>query len=844
MAASAVEPKLVRKSTIFDLEFIDAMDIKSYVISDLEKFSTVNPECKLTYHISEELVELPHFVDKKFLDVHINFEYKKVRFHFGLLWYSPLVYPICYSYENEASRFYLTSSDHTITMFYIGPRECFSFNTGRVYRALESTKATDVIYSVFITMQMIHNELLTCVIDSCIITSHNTYRYLGSIQKRFVELSDVNYVSSSGTPFRRIRLTLDSFSELQKGFVCVECSKIDPSTPPHAEEEFAGLRCDITNNLLITEESKVTESFFITMEKDHYHVYSEVTVKQFTPEIKAKHIAMLYIPKTKSYDVEAVTEKSCVTAAPITPFDSQAALLCYYYVKSLQALEMIFCEKSATPSLAYLMDLIRSQFNEAYNASPEFAKLMEQYAFHIKYDLFKNDRRVFYKPIALPDLLTLFPIVCNFDEAIDVTQAVYSVLIELFARKINQIRTDDLIANYRKVLCNCMHELHKFSLIASVFTDPDIQVSEFIEFKKLVKAANTLHPEDKTFHEDERNLVQVLALRFNIWDKFCSDDKTLTTWDRTSTISVKPFIEAVQNRAKKYKYFTSEIQLVQPKRYDHEIVTSVFLKVPHTGQTKRYPLMRCQECSTYGTRDRFRISDTPARMNQYIKRRNVFLVKTLGPAFIVDYSGHLIGATNPQTVVKFKSCKTKYQHMALQTQTSKLRAQFLGEERKLFRLQKRKRRYPTATQWDETIEKLETRVTALDEKYKEITALPLAPVFEKVRFDKIVVKLLTDGTEHTVTPADLSCNHHHHCRTRPTHHKPIWWSERNGVKNFELLALLPHTRLALAIQALFRMRRVRRRYLTMRHLRSKSFVEQVKLTIIAPALANVSSALS
>ena len=568
------------------------------------------------------------------------------------------------------------------------------------------------------------------------------------------------------------------------------------------------------------------------------------------------------------------------------------------YISMLSTLSNSMYVDIETPEIALLADLIRTQFTLARITNTGFKKLLRQQSLVLKYNLFINDKRAF-RTTDIVKLIIAFPILCNFDATIDASKALCSVLVEIVARNIKlhkdcKRRPASFIEQTILAKQNIAYNVYLIAQIAYIFDDPQKQVTAMQDIKSFIdsiidanlktaknepqtkplsKPVPVPVPVPETEHETEIvggagflfrkkkfvfpsadaylkddpeiwgkechekrqkkdklsdasvNIFRVLALEFNMWDKFCPNygNTELSEWERSSEISVKQLVNDAYKRHNRHKYHLPLKTLQHPKLHNHSLTTMVLFTTP-TDQTKRFPIFRCSGCSTYGSmflrHKQFANYDI---MKNFIKDCNVFLSTEFGPVYIKDFIG-TVRYQLPVREIKFTDTKLANTLDQLRINQKNQKAKEITKLVKIERYNRRER--------DPSKRKPVPELTKFEDYYK-YTA------FEKCVFNKILVASLTDNTEHQVGINQLKCGHHHHCRTKPTHHKPIIWSKTDGVTNFKLFSLLPHTRLALAIQALYRMRTIRKAYKLKRF--TQSFAQSFTDKLFTETIAKVST---
>lgn len=854
-----IEPLLDnRTSEIYYLKHFNLDGLCRYVEKTMRDFACSSGNVPIRYRVLPKLETLMHFGDTQFVNVEVDIYHKKKWYQMGFLWYSPLVVPICYTHYGigEPYNIYFSDKEKNVVMFNLPstPKDCFAFNFMRVYNIyLDKTEP----YLNLVTFKSVYKRLILNSFktfddtinsfDYYIPYSHRystiKFREIVDLKKSYQQNVDLkgyhrnpklilNENKREDCPENRFTRNKGS-SESKIAPPEEECKDAERTKPePEPESEpFTGLFCQVSADKLVDDDGSVIEPFFfVQTENCEIHLISEKIIKSVKLFHENKNafgegVSILHIVPIEMFTIKEHYTKSMNKDCDSTLTASEALELDEFYYKILQLFESAFCESDQcllSKEHIILADIVRYQYAMAINTDPEFEKLMNNYTNILRYDLFKADNRLCFVPMELKRLILMMPILFNIDDTLDISKITYSVLIEIFAQNLNSPSKRFPITNYRKSIIHSDRlriNLKLLLRISSVFTDPTTQLTEIENTNSIFKhVTDPDAPPIKgdNLSEDDITLLNTVAMRLDVWDMLCSEDPELTVWERTTSISPLRIITDAQKRAKKHQYYTCFQVQTAPKYHFHDTVTSVLLTT-YDGTTKKFPVMRCPDCSTYGTRTTFKMPRHANQLNQYIKKKNVFTVHPYGPVIIVDYVAKTLltysSAPIPKEGIRFKSTVSKKRLQDLESQRDKLMRNLNNDDKKLRRL-KRHAKDKWSHKLHLAIKKLEITVEETNQRLKEFPIYKHTDIFENLRFSLIVVKSLTTGEEHVIEPSALSCTHHHHCRTRPPHHKPIMWSKTDGEQNIELLKILPHTRLALAIQALFRMRRCRRRYLS------------------------------
>lgn len=874
--------KLMRlKSNVYNFDGISKHSDIIYreMRDELAGFSGV--EC---VEILDKKITLEIFGDIELTDMHITFVFDGIEFHFGLLWLSSLIEPIIYSQVCIPSKFYYINRDHSITRFYIGPTEYFSPNLQQLIETVQSGT---------LNLEKKHAKyVLDELINIVRVSSMPNYRIYGtsriSISSYYYELND-NKLSEHTTT----NVYPQKYLTIKKINTEYQCKRCSPENESHIEipktvskseaetmEHFRGLLCDVTGELLVNEEMEIVKPFHILIDYSSelntgYKkiVLSEILLSNEEIEFTTKFIR--FYPM-EDYNFDKFCEPMFLTA--YQPEKTREHSIFTNMTRILNIFEWMFIE-NPTPKFACLTDLMRIQFSLAYSADETFRDIVNNHINIFKYDLIKNDREMCFKPLGIELILTLYPVIRRLSDDMEIEKVALSMIVEMFARYIGghaSERFTNKKTDYTKIFRKVFSELfgkkiiHRLLHIPSVLCLVNQQVNDYTTLikdaddickliekidssnKKKSKSKKVEKEHDEKETDDtkmlkimEQEFIRTLAIRFDtetsyIWNMLLETSDDMTEWERTSSISYRPLIKMAIKRRNRYKYSYTMDMIKEPKCHNHEIITTILLTVPHTGETKRYPVLRCPDCGTYGTRTRFKIPNGINRiqtMNQYIKKKNVVLVHRMGPAIIVDFLapprnsyGRIVKSTDGSAkCVSFKSCVSRNTLRQIEIKAHKLISSTESDKKRLSRLRGAKYNKQQIEALVKKIAEKTEKLKMLKSKFSDID------IFENQQFTILRVMMLKDATLHDILPNKLDCHHHHHCRTRPQHHKEIRWSRTDGVKNFEMLSLIPHTRLALAIQALYRMRVERRRYLTFRHLRSDKFVKQIREKVFTPA---------
>ena len=878
--------------------------MESYYTNLFAKYEVANPGC-FTFHVPHpgEPQTLPHIKDDQLFEVHFIYQSEYLGpVHIVAFFSNVLKLPLLATYANKPPSTYVSFCNRTVYMYSHRGKDIFLLNcmglnlTSRSSAHQHSTKFMtihDVINCVELQLQKCiidakndlmrqHKFVHVCddrTLDQCIIdgTLYYPSRVRDDYKNLFLKDSCTacNFDATTATEIPEIPTAeaagVGGASESKTRDVPEMESKDGEVS---SEPPFEGIVSTLTGDLLTDQKYKATKSFYVLSGLGCVYVVEE---KFFEKNIELRrYYHVIFVPKSDRHDVDEIIARSVrpVEAAagegPLT-----AEWLISHYLKALSCLSDAFYN-DPTELFAAVSDLLRTQMILCAQTCDHFATLMRRYALMFENNLFINDKRLAITPPPLRNTLELYPVVCALDETLDASRIAYSLLVEILAnsRFTGFYKTHSSAEVFRFAFFNDKNKerelLYMLMHVSYVFQEPGHQARSMCDFKNLIDDVSH-ETAGNTFTSDEANILLVFCASFDLFDKFrphydADVAAEISTWDKTHVLEVGNFVKDAYRRNRQHKCTTSLYELRRPAFHDHNKTTSVVLHNPSTGKTKTGRIVRCQGCSTYGQQLNFMIIHDPKFMKDFINSKKVFTTEEHGPVMILDfvgkttvhmYAGGAGGAgAPPNPDVKFTDCETKRAYETRQSQLANLRRKFNAKMRKLY---KRKRHatkteapsvspFGAATPATTLVGKkkrapdTDKEIEALEKKMEELSKQK--QMFEKMRFTRVLVRRLTDGTEHELPGTAFRCTHHHHGRTRPPHHKPIFWlkptssmtREEAGKLNFKLLKLLPHTRLALQIQALFRGKRERKKYAT-RKIVAKIASDAISVAITKTAAA-------